>query len=89
MVEIPAERSPIPPADTAVTFLRHGAGSEVEFPLVGLRNTLRLRTKDTVGVGLWADEALIHLAAFRQNGEGHRQMSGTGLGMRRATWRFR
>jgi hypothetical protein len=41
-----------------------------------------------VGVGLWAEEALVHLAAFRSNRDDHRNPSGTGLGVRRASRRF-
>lgn len=59
------------------------------FPAVGLGKTVRLRANGTVGVGLWAEEALVHLAAFRNNGDGLRNPSGTGLGVRRASWRFR
>ena len=68
-IEIPGDHSPLPPSDSAVSFLRQVAGADVqEFPAVGLGKTLRLRTNGTVGVGLWAEEALIHLAAFRNNG---------------------
>jgi hypothetical protein len=89
-VEIPGEQSPLPPADSAVSFLRQVAAAEVrEFPTVGLGKTLRLQTNGTVGAGLWAEEALIHLAAFHTNGDGPRNPSGTSLGMRRASRRFR
>ena len=89
-IEIPGDHSPLPPADSAVSFLRQVAGADVqEFPAVGLGKTLRLRANGIVGVGLWAEEALIHLAAFRNNGNGPRNPSGTGLGVRRASWRFR
>jgi len=89
-IEIPGDHSPLPPADSAVSFLRQVAGADVqEFPAVGLGKTLRLRANGIVGVGLWAEEALIHLAAFRNNGNGPRNQSGTGLGERRASRRFR
>ena len=89
-VEIPGDHSPLPPSDSAVSFLRQVAAAEVwEFPAVGLGKTLRLQANGTVGVGLWAEEALVHLAAFRNNEDGHRNPSGTGLGVRRASWRFR
>jgi hypothetical protein len=89
-IEIPGDHSPLPPADSAVSFLRQVAAAEVrEFPAVGLGKTLRLQTNGIVGVGLWAEEALVHLAAFRHQGPGGRTPSGVGLGMRRASWRFR
>ena len=89
-IEIPGDHSPLPPSDSAVSFLRQVAGADLqEFPAVGLGKTLRLRTNGTVGVGLWAEEALIHLAAFRNNGDGPQNPSGTGLGVRRASRRFR
>jgi len=89
-IEIPGDHSPLPPADSAVSFLRQVAGADVqEFPAVGLGKTLRLQANGIVGVGLWAEEALVHLAAFRNNGNGPRNPSGTGLGVRRASWRFR
>jgi hypothetical protein len=88
-IEIPGDHSPLPPLDSAVSFLRQVAGADVqEFPAVGLGKTLRLQTDGTVGVGLWAGEALVHLAAFRNNGDGPRNPSGTGLGVRRASRRF-
>jgi hypothetical protein len=89
-VEIPGDHSPLPPADSAVSFLRQVAAAEVrEFPTVGLGKTLRLQANDTVGVGLWAEEALIHLAAFRTDGDGPRNPSGVSSGMQRASRRFR
>ena len=89
-IEIPGDHSPLPPADSAVSFLRQIATAEVrEFPAVGLGRTLRLQANGTVGVGLWAEEALVHLAAFRNNGNGPRNPSGTGSGVRRASRRFR
>ncbi len=89
-IEIPGDHSSLPPADSAVSFLRQVAAAEVrEFPTVGLGKTLRVQANGTVGVGLWAEEALIHLAAFRNNGDGPRNPSGTGLGVRRASRRFR
>lgn len=89
-IEIPGDHSPLPPSDSAVSFLRQVARADVqEFPAVGLGKTLQLQTNGTVGVGLWAEEALVHLAAFRNNGDGRRSPSGTGLGVRRASRRFR
>ena len=89
-IEIPGDHSPLPPADSAVSFLRQVARADVqEFPAVGLGKTLQLQTNGTVGVGLRTEEALVHLAAFRNNGDGRRSPSGTGLGVRRASWRFR
>jgi len=65
-IEIPGDHSLPPPADSAVSFLRQVAAAEVrEFPAVGLGKTLRLQVNGTVGVGLWAEEALVHVAAFR------------------------
>jgi len=61
----------MPPADSAVSFLKQVAAAEVrEFPAVSLGETLRLQTVGIVGVGLRAEEALVHLAAFRSNGDG-------------------
>ena len=89
-VEIAGDHSPLPPSDSAVNFLRQVAGADVqEFPAVGLGKTLRLWANGIVGVGLRTEEALVHLAAFRNNGDGRRNPSGTGLGMRRASRRFR
>ena len=89
-IEIPGDHSPMPPADSAVSFLKQvGAAEAREFPPVSLGETLRLQTAGIVGVGLRVEEALVHLAAFRNNGDGPRNPSGTGLGMRRASWRFR
>ena len=88
-IEIPGDHSPLPPADSAVSFLRQVAGADVqEFPAVGLGKTLRLQANGIVGVGLWAEEALIHLAVFRTNGDGPRNPSGVSSGMRRASRRF-
>ena len=89
-IEILGDHSPLPPADSAVSFLRQVAGADVqEFPAVGLGRTLRLQANGTVGVGLRTEEALVHLAAFRNSGNGPRNPSGTGSGVRRASWRFR
>ena len=55
----------MPPLDGAVSFLKRVAEAGVqESPAVGLGTTLRLRTPGIVGIGLRAEEALIHLAAF-------------------------
>ena len=89
-VEIPGDHSPLPPSDSAVSFLRQVAGTDVqEFPAVGLGKTLRLQTNGTVGVGLWAEEALVHLAAFRNSGDAPRNPSEMGSGVLRASRRFR
>jgi hypothetical protein len=88
-IEIPGDHPPVPPADNAVSLLRQVAVADVrEFPAVGLGKTLRLRTNGTVGMGLWAEQALLHLAAFKNNGDGRRNPSGTGLGVRRISRRF-
>ena len=42
-----------------------------------------------MGIGLQAEDALIHLAAFHGNGDGSANPSGSGMGMRRASQRFR
>jgi hypothetical protein len=79
----------MPPADSAVSFLKQVAAAEVrEFPAVSLGETLRLQTVGIVGVGLRAEEALVHLAAFRSNGDGSRGTTSPGTGMRRASRRF-
>ena len=89
-IEILGDDSPMPPADSAVSFLKQVAAAEVrEFPAVSLGETLRLQTVGIVGVGLRAEEALVHLAAFRSNGDRYRNPSGPGMGMRRASQRFR
>ena len=63
-VEIPGDQSPLPPADSAVSFLRQVAAAQVrEFPAVGLGKTLRLQATGMVGVGLWRvrfDSPLTH-----------------------------
>ena len=72
-VEIPGDQSPLPPADSAVSFLRQVAAAQVrEFPAVGLGKTLRLQAIGMLGVGLRAEEALVHLGAFRNNEDGRR-----------------
>jgi hypothetical protein len=89
-IEILGDHSSIPPADSALSFLKHVAAAEVrEFPAVGLGRTLRLQAAGVVGIGLQAEEALIHLAAFRSNGDGYRNPSGRRAGVRRASQRFR
>ena len=89
-VEIPGDHSPLPPADSAVSFLRQIATAEVrEFPAVGLGRTLRLQANGTVGVGLRTEEALVHLAAFRNSGDASRNPSEMGSGVLRASRRFR
>ncbi len=89
-VEIPGDHAPLPPTDSAVSFLRQVAAAEVrEFPTVGLGTTLRLQASSTVGGGLWAEEALIHLAVFRHEEQGSRTRPGMSLGMQRASRRFR
>lgn len=89
-IELPGDHSPMPPADSAVSFLKHVAEAEVrEFPAVGLGKTLRLKATGLVGIGLQAEEALIHLAAFRSNGAADRNPSRSRTGMRRASQRFR
>ena len=66
------------------------AGAEVrEFPAIGLGTTFRLQAQGIVGIGLRAEEVLVHLAAFRSNGDGYANPSGSGMGMRRAPQRFR
>ncbi len=42
-----------------------------------------------MGIGLQVEETLIHLAAFRSNGDADRNPSQSGIGMRRASERFR
>lgn len=89
-IELPGAHSPMPPADSAVSFLRNVAGAAVqESPAVGLGKTLRLQTTGIVGIGLQAEETLIHLAAFRSNGDGYPNASQSGMRMRRASQRFR
>ncbi len=89
-IEVSGEDSPVPPADSAVGFLRQVTAAEVqESAAVGLGKMLRLQTSGIVGVGLWAEEALIHLAAFRTGGESSRNVSGVRSGMQRASRRFR
>jgi hypothetical protein len=88
-VKIPGDHSPLPPADSAVSVLRQVATAQVrEFTAVDLGKTLRLQATGMGGVGLWAEEALVHLVAFRNNGDGPRNLSGSGSGVRRAPWRF-
>ena len=61
-IEIPGDHSPMPPADSAVSFLKQvGAAEAREFPPVSLGETLRLQTAGIVGVGLRVEEALVHL----------------------------
>jgi len=80
----------MPPADSAVSFLRQVTAAEVrEFPAVGLGKTLRLKATGLVGIGLHAEEVLIHLAAFRSDGDRDANPSRSGMGMRRASQRFR
>ena len=89
-IEIPGDRSPLPPPDSAVSLLRHVAAAEArESPGIGLGQTLRLETSTTVGTGLLYEAALIHLAAFRTDGDGLRNPSATGSGIQRASRRFR
>jgi hypothetical protein len=81
---------PSAPLDSAVSFLKHVAAAEVrEFPAVVLGETLRLPAAGIVGVGLRVEETLVHLAAFRSNRDGYRNPSRIGMGMRRASQRFR
>ena len=89
-IELAGDPSPMPPADSAVSFFKHVAEAEVqESPAVGLGTTLRLRTPGIVGIGLQAEEALIHLAAFRNNEDRDANPSRSGVGMRRASQRVR
>ncbi|MFA5028793.1 MAG: DUF6569 family protein, partial [Candidatus Methylomirabilota bacterium] len=89
-VEIPGDRSPLPPPDSAVSLLRQVAAVEArESPGIGLGQTLRLQESPIVGTGLLYEAALIHLAAFRTDGDGPRNASATGSGIQRASRRFR
>jgi len=88
-IEIPGNHSPMPPADSAVSFLRQVAATEVRESLaVGLGKTLRLEASGIVGIGLRAEEGLIHLAAFRSHGDTDAEPLRSELGMRRASQRF-
>lgn len=88
-IEIPGDHSPTSPADSAASFLKQVSGVEVlEAPAVGLGKTLRLKSAGIVGIGLRAEEGLIHLAAFRSHGDGETDPSTRGTRMRRASQRF-
>jgi hypothetical protein len=87
-IEIPGDHSPIPPADSAVSFLRQVAAAEVqESPAVGLGKTLRLKAAGIVGIGLQVENGLLHLASFRNNGD-HEAHPEVETRMRRASERF-
>jgi hypothetical protein len=87
-IELPP--SPLPPADSAVSFLKQVAAAEVQAsPAVGLGKTLRLKTAGIVGIGLRAESDLIHLAAFRVDGDRDTNPTGAGMQMRRASQRLR
>jgi len=89
-IETPGDHSSIPPADSAVSFLRQLAAAEAqESPAIGLGKTLRLKAAKAVGIGLQVEELLIHLAAFRSNGDGDADPSTSGTRMGRASQRFR
>ena len=80
----------MPPADSAVSFLKQVAAAEVrEFPAVSLGETLRLQTVGIVGVGLRAEEALVHLAAFRRDHGTGDSPTGARTRLLRASARFR
>jgi hypothetical protein len=88
-IEILGDHFSLPPADSAVRFLKHVAATEArEFPTVGTGTALRLQAQDIVGVGLRVEEALVHLAAFRSNADGYCNPSRSGMGMRRASQPF-
>ena len=89
-IELPEDHSPVPPPDSAVSFLRKVAAAEVqESPAVGLGKTLRVKAAGLAGIGLQVDNDLIHLAAFGSNGDQEPHPSGSRIGMRRASQRFR
>jgi hypothetical protein len=80
----------MPPVDSAVSFLKQVSGAAVrESPAVGLGTTLRLNAVGLVGIGLRAEEELVHLAAFRNEGDGDAGPAEKGAGIRRASQRFR
>jgi hypothetical protein len=81
-IEIPGDQSPLPAADSAVSFLKQLAAAEVQAaPTVGLGRTLRLKATGAVGIGLQAEEGLVHLAAFRSNGDADADSSTRGTRM--------
>jgi hypothetical protein len=89
-IEIPEDHSPMPPPDSAVSFLRQVAAAEVqESPAVSLGKTLRLKATGVMGIGLQAEEELIHLAAFRIGRDHDVNPSRSGTRMGRASQRFR
>ncbi len=73
-----------------MSYLRQVAAADVQkFPTVGLGKTLRLQANGTVGVGLWTEEALVHLAAFRVDRNGSETPLDPRSSIRRASQRFR
>ena len=89
-IEIPGTDSPPAPPDGAASFLRQVTTAQVQrFPGIGAGETLRLAAPCLAGVGLHAEGALLHLAAFRTDRNGGGTPEGRRSNMARASRRFR
>jgi hypothetical protein len=88
-IEIPGTQSPVPPPDAAAGFLHQVGKTEASaFPGVGMGQAIRLQGPTLAGAGLAVDDALVHLAAFRIEGDGPSRGGWRQGRMTRASQRF-